>query len=197
TASYLAALNAGDKVSLSADRLLRSGAAMKALLDDLVDFNRTKLGLGVNVAPSDIDLSAVVNDELEQFRGAHPERQIELATSGDCRGRWDGARLQQLVRNLVANAIRYGSPETAIRVELRGGPDELHIEVTNSGSTIGPTTVAEIFDPLKRAAARSDDGDPRAGLGLGLFIVREIATAHGGTVEVRSGDGETTFAVSL
>jgi signal transduction histidine kinase len=197
TSSYLAALNAGEQVSVSADRLIRSGAAMQALLDDLVDFNRTKLGLGVKVVPSDIDLAAVVTDELEQLRGAHPSRRIELSASGDSGGRWDGARLQQLVRNLVSNAIRYGSPDTAVRVALRGEEAEVRVEVTNSGLTIDPSALSQLFDPLKRGAAYGDTHDAWGGLGLGLFIVREIARAHGGEVEARSDGGETTFAVRL
>ena len=82
TASYLAALNAGEQVSAAAARLIRSGAAMRALLDDLVDFNRTRLGLGINVVPSDIDLAAAVADEVEQLRAAHPRRKIELTVTG-------------------------------------------------------------------------------------------------------------------
>jgi signal transduction histidine kinase len=197
TSSYLAALNAGEQVSMSAARLIRSGAAMQALLDDLVDFNRTKLGLGVKVVPSDIDLAAVVTDELEQLRGAHPSRQIELAASGDSSGRWDGARVQQLVRNLVSNAIRYGSPDTAVRVALRGEESEVRVEVTNSGPTIDPSVLSQIFDPLKRGSANGDSHDAWGGLGLGLFIVREIARAHGGDVAVRSDGEETTFTVRL
>jgi signal transduction histidine kinase len=146
TTSYLAALNAGEQVSVSAARLIRSGGAMQALLDDLVDFNRTKLGLGLNVAPSDIDLAAVVTDELEQLRGAYPNRQIELTATGDHRGRWDGARLQQLVRNLVSNAIKYGSPDTPIRVVLSGKKADIRLEVTNSGPTIDASTLSQIFD---------------------------------------------------
>jgi hypothetical protein len=197
TASYLAALNAGEEVSVSAARLIRSGAAMQALLDDLQDFNRTRLGLGIKVVPSDIDVVAVVTDELEQWRGAHPNRQIELAATGDSRGRWDGARLQQLVRNLVSNAIQYGSPDTAVRVGLRGEEAEVRVEVTNSGPTLSPSALSQIFDPLKRGSAQGDSRDARGGLGLGLFIVREIAKAHGGEVEVRFDGGETTFAVRL
>jgi signal transduction histidine kinase len=197
TASYLAALNAGEQVSVSAARLIRSGAAMQALLDDLVDFNRTKLGLGLNVEPSDIDLAAVVADELEQLRGAYPNRQIELTVAGDNRGRWDGARLQQLVRNLVSNAIRYGFPDTLIRVMLSGNKAAVRLEVTNSGPTIDASALSKIFEPLKRGSAQGDKHDAQGGLGLGLFIVREIAEAHGGEVEVRSGGGETTFAVCL
>ena len=95
TASYLAALNAGADVSEAASRLIRSGASMKALLDDLVDFNRTKLGLGINIALANVDLAIVFADELEQLRGAHPGRRLELEVVGDTRGRWDGLRLQQ------------------------------------------------------------------------------------------------------
>jgi signal transduction histidine kinase len=197
TSSYLAALNAGEQVSTSAARLIRSGSAMQALLDDLVDFNRTKLGLGVKVVPSDIDLAVVVDDELEQLRGAHPSRRIELSASGDSHGRWDGARLQQLVRNLVSNAIRHGSPDTAVRVALCGEDAEVRVEVTNSGLTVDPSALSQLFDPLRRGAAYGDSHDLAGGLGLGLFIVREIAKAHGGEVEARSDEGETTFVVRL
>jgi len=197
TASYLSALNAGDQVSVAADRLIRSGASMQALLDDLVDFNRTKLGLGVKVVPSEIDLAAVVADELDQLRGAHPNRRIELAATGDNRGRWDGARLQQLLRNLVANAIRYGVLDTPVRVALRGEEADVRLEVTNRGPAIDLPDLSEIFDPLTRGSAQGNSRDAQGGLGLGLFIVREIAKAHGGEVEVRSGGGETTFAVRL
>jgi signal transduction histidine kinase len=197
TASGLAALNAGQQVSAAAARLIRSGAAMQTLLDDLVDFNRARLGLGIRVVPSDMDLAAVVADELEQWRGAHPDRRIELAATGDHRGRWDGARLQQLLRNVVSNATRYGFPDTPVRVALRGEEADVRLEVTNRGPTIEPSDLSQIFDPLKRGSARGDSHDAQSGLGLGLFIVREIARAHGGEVEVRSGGGETTFAVRL
>jgi signal transduction histidine kinase len=196
TASYLAALNAGELVSAAAARLIRSGASMQALLDDLADFNRTKLGLGINVTRSEIDLAVPVADELEQSRGAHPQRPIELAVSGDCRGQWDGLRLQQSLRNLVSNAIKYGMPDTPVRVALRGEERDVCLEVTNRGPAIHPSTLSEIFDPLKRGTAQGDRDD-QGNLGLGLFIVREVARAHGGEVEVRSHEGETTFAIRL
>ena len=197
TASYLSALNAGEQVSTAATRLVRSGASMQSLLDDLVDFNRTRLGLGVKVVPTDIDLAAVVADELEQLRGAHPSRCIELNATGDNRGRWDGARLQQMLRNLVVNAIQYGATNTPVRVGLRGDKSEVRIEVANTGPPIEPAALREIFDPLKRGSAQENNQVAGGGLGLGLFIVREIAKAHGGETEVRSQSGETVFAVRL
>jgi len=196
TASHLAALNAGEQVSQAAARLIRSGTSMQALLDDLVDFNRTKLGLGLEVTPSDIDLASVVADEVEQLRGAHPRQRIELEATGDTRGRWDGSRLQQLLRNLVSNAIKYGTPNTPVRVALRGEEADVRLEVTNSGPPIDPSALNGIFDPLTRGSGPTDSHYGRDGLGLGLFIVREIAKAHGGAVEARS-DGETTLALRL
>ena len=119
TAQYLTALNAGASVSEAASRLSRSGASMKALLADLIDFNRTKLGVGIHIALADVDLAAQFTDELEQLRGAHPSRQIELEIIGDTRGLWDGRRLQQLLRNLVVNVtVRSDKGETVFAVRL-------------------------------------------------------------------------------
>jgi signal transduction histidine kinase len=197
TASYLRTLNAGEQVSVAAERLIRSGASIQTLLDDLVDFNRTSLGLGLKIVPSDIDLAAEVADELEQLRGAYHDRQIELSASGNNHGRWDAARMKQMLRNLVSNAIAYGSPNTPVRVILCGEEAAVRLEVTNSGSPIDPATARQMFRPLKRGSTEDYSRDFPSNLGLGLFIVREIAKAHGGKIEVQSAEGETTFAVLL
>jgi len=197
TASYLAALNAGAEVSEAASRLIRSGASMKGLLDDLVDFNRTKLGLGINIALADVDLAAAFADELEQLRGAHPGRRLELEVVGDTRGRWDGMRLQQLLRNLVSNAIKYGAPGEPVRVVLTGEEADVRIAVVNSGPAIQRSALDEIFDPLRRGPAKPDSHRIDDGLGLGLYIVREVARAHGGEVDARSDNAETVFVVRL
>lgn len=197
TAQYLSALNAGANVSEAAARLIRSGASMKALLDDLIDFNRTTLGLGIKIDAAEGDLATLLKDELEQLRAAHPSRQIELEISGDTRGLWDGVRLQQLVRNLVVNAIRYGAADTPIQVVLTGDAANVTIEVKNSGPAIEKGLLKQIFDPLKRGLGQSNSNDSGAGLGLGLYIVREIARAHGGEATVRSDNEETVFTVRL
>ncbi len=199
TAQYLTALNAGASVSEAASRMGRSGASMKALLDELTDFNRTKLGLGLHVALADVDLAALFADELEQLRGAHPSRQIELEIIGDTRGVWDGLRLQQLLRNLVVNAIIHGTADAPVHVVLTGEEAGVTIEVKNSGLTIENAILNQIFDPLKRGVRQGNGNDSGVGvgLGLGLYIVREVAVAHGGEVTVRSDNGETVFAVRL
>jgi signal transduction histidine kinase len=115
--------------------------------------------------------------------------------AGDTRGRWDGLRLQQLLRNLVSNAITYGAPDAPVRVVLTGEEADVRFEVTNSGPAIERSALDQIFDPLKRGHAQTDSYN--TGLGLGLYIVREIARAHGGEVDVSSDKAGTVFAVRL
>jgi signal transduction histidine kinase len=197
TASYLGALNAGDRVSVAAARLIRSGARIQALLDDLSDFNRSKLGLGINVLPTEVDLAGVLADELDELRAIHPRRQLELHVSGDLRGVWDGRRLQQLLQNLVLNAIKYGAQDTAVRVEVTGDATHVRIDVRNRGPAIERATLACIFDPLTRGPDHQGEYDKAGSLGLGLYIASEIAKAHHGAIQARSDETETSFSVSL
>ena len=83
----------------------------------------------INIALANVDLAIVFADELEQLRGAYPARPLELELVGDTRGRWDGLRLQQLLRNLVSNAIKYGAPDTPVRVVLTGEEADVRLEV--------------------------------------------------------------------
>jgi len=197
TASYLAALNAGTQISEAASRLISGGARMKALLDDLLDFSRTKLGMGINIVPTDVDMAKLFGDELEQLRAAYPDQRLELEVAGDSRGLWDGLRLQQLLGNLVVNAIKYGAPDTPVRVVVAGQEADLRFEVRNSGPAIQRSTLDQMFDPLKRDPRRAGRYDEESSLGLGLYIAREIATAHGGKIEARSDKTETVFTVRL
>jgi len=197
TAAYLAALNAGVDVSQAASRLIRSGARMQALLDDLVDFNRTRLGLGINIAPTNVDLATIFANELEQMGAAHPDRQLEFEAAGNTRGFWDGPRLQQVLSNLVLNAIKYGAPGAPVRVAVIGERTRVLFEVRNSGPAIEASTMGRIFDPLSRGPGQDLNDTRTDGLGLGLYIAREIAKAHGGDIEARSDETETVFAVHL
>jgi len=194
TAHYLAALNAGDKVSEAATRLINSGARMKALLDDLLDFNRTKLGLGVNIARAPVDIRSLFADQAEELRGAHPDHPLALEVRGDCKGMWDGHRLEQLLANLVTNAMKYGTPRAPVRVLVTGEESDVRLEVINIGPAIDPAILGQIFEPLTRGDQRaSADGS----LGLGLYIAREIVKAHGGEITARSDGSETAFTARL
>jgi len=197
TAQYLGELNLGAEVSEAVAVIISGGASITALLDDLLDYNRSKLGVGINVKPADVDLAPIFTAEVELQRRANPQRRIELHVEGMTKGRWDGARLQQVLRNLLANAIQHGRDGEPVAVTLRGEESAVHFEVKNHGPTIDASSYGEIFDPLRRGPSRDGGGGYSTNLGLGLFIVREVVKAHGGHVEVRSVDEETVFAVHL
>ena len=193
TARYLAQLNAGAEVSDAARRLVHSGAHLQGLIDDLVDFNRANLGLGIPIVPSQVDLGKISAEEVEQVRAAYPHSRVQLDVAGECQGLWDGRRVQQLLGNLIVNAIHHGEPDAPVRVAVTAGEAGARIEVSNRGPAIDAATLMQLFQPLKRGTA-----DKRhSGLGLGLYIVREIAKGHGGTAEARSDDRETVFTVVL
>ena len=194
TARYLAALNAGHKVSDAAARLINSGARMKALLDDLLDYNRTRLGLGIEIARTQVNLGNLLVAQVEELRAAHPEHSLTLEVRGDCNGMWDGRRLEQMLANLVANAMKYGTPRAPVHIVITGNESDVRLEVINIGSPIDPAVLDLIFEPLNRGEQRgSTDGS----LGLGLYIAREIVKAHGGEITARSDDSETIFTARL
>jgi signal transduction histidine kinase len=138
----------------------------------------------------------VVAEKLQQLRAAYPRHRLELSVSDDVKASCDGRRLQQVLGNLVENAIKHESAEAPVRVAVIGRESDFLLEVRNSGPAIEPSMLAHMFEPLvrgtKHAAASGDQG-----LGLGLYIAREIAKAHGGEIEVQSDVTETVFAVRL
>jgi signal transduction histidine kinase len=194
TASYLAAINAGEPVSNAAGVLVRSGQRMQALLDDLVDLNRVTLGVGLRINPEAVDLADVLRESVAQLRAANPQREIELSVAGDTRGEFDVHRIQQVLDNLVMNAIAHGSDDRPIQVAIEGEADEVRVLVTNSGRPIDPEALGRIFDPLARAAG-AEPGSRH--LGLGLFIARQITDAHRGTIDVQSDAEGTEFSIRL
>ena len=197
TAAYLARVDAGPEVKAAVGRLTNSSARLNALLDDLTDFNRAKLGLGIHIVRAPIDLADVFTREVQQMRAVHPGRRIELVVHGDVRGEWDGHRLSQLLGNLVSNAIRYGSDQAPVEVSVAGEGSSVRLEVRNAGPAIDPETLAQMFDPLRRGSADPDLPGSDNNLGLGLFITREIALAHDGTIGATSDATATIFTARL
>jgi len=197
TAQHLAKLDDGKQVSAAAARLIRSGARMQGLLDDMLDFSRTKLGLGIRVAPAPVDVAALVADELEQVRVAHGTQRVELNVNGDTGALCDGRRIQQMLGNLVGNAIKYGEPAGAVQVTVTGGDREISIAVGNHGPAIPPSFLCRVFEPLERGPGAETRPGSEDSLGLGLYIASEIAHAHGGDVAARSDESETVFTVRL
>ena len=172
----------------------QSARRMNEMIGTLLDFTRLRFHGSLPITLAEISLDEVVRGVVAELQAAHPRREIALSVAGSLRGHWDPGRMAQVLANLVANALSHGAHESAVRITLADEGDAVLMSVSNGGPTIPSTLVARLFEPFQQA--ESPGGKPR-GLGLGLFIVREIVRAHGGTIEVRSGDDLTTFAVKL
>jgi signal transduction histidine kinase len=181
--------------------VLRSVVQMKALLDDLVEYTRHRLGSGLTVELAPLHLEQFARDTMGEIEAVSPGRELNLEVLGDTEGQWDARRLHQALSNLVFNALKYGYPDSAVHVRVDGrGRDEVLLTVENTGKPIPPELLTRIFEPLVRTEEQQHNGESQvagADLGLGLYVVREIATAHGGTVDVSSNDSVTRFELRL
>jgi len=144
-----------------------------------------------------VDLAEAFSAELEQLRVANPGRSIGLQANGQVSGVWDVNRLNQLLGNLVVNALKYGAFSSPVRVVLNGLPGEVTFSVHNHGARIEQSMLAQIFEPLKRGLDGRFVSGGDGSLGLGLYIAREIAVAHGGAIAATSDENETVFTVRL
>ena len=178
------------------ERIERAARRMSEMIATLLDFTKVRGNrrLLLSIAPADLaEVSRAVIDEL---RTLHPDRTIALEIHGDTRGRWDAARLAQVVSNLVGNAVTHGAADAPVSVALDAGGDALTLRVHNGGPAIPPALVPTLFEPFRRGLERP--AGARHGLGLGLFIVKQIVLAHGGDVGVESTEeGGTSFLVRL
>jgi signal transduction histidine kinase len=180
----------------NAERILSAGRRMARMIQELLDFARARQAGGIPVTVGPADLAAIAGRIVDEQGDASPGRQLRLEVRGDPVGRWDADRLEQLVSNLLANAVSHGSPEAPITIGVDGtAPGRVSLTFHNAGA-IPPELLPTLFEPFRRSEPR--DATRREGLGLGLYIVKQIALAHGGRIDVRSepGDG-TTFTVEL
>ncbi len=175
--------------------ILTSGQRMTTMIDQLLDFTRARSGGGIEMELQAADLGKLLQEAVGELEVAHPDWAIHREIRGNQRGTWDSHRLLQVISNLVGNAGQHGGARAPIRVSLDGtDPERVILEVRNEG-TIPQDLLPLLFEPFRRAQHR---GERSEGLGLGLFIVREIIHAHGGKVEVSSAeDAGTAFRVEL
>jgi len=182
--------------STTAARILRSGARMDLLIGDLLDFTRSRLGAGIPIAPAEMDLEAACRQTVDEIAAFHPSCTVTFEAIGPLRGSWDGARIAQALSNLLGNAVQHGSQNGAIEVSLRGEADQVVLSVHNKGQTIPKRHMQHIFDPFRQIGLDDSKGS-RSSVGLGLYIVQTIVTAHGGTIDVDSTENGTTFRARL
>lgn len=179
-----------------ASRILRGVRRIERLANDLAVLVRQRANQTLPLTKTKLDLGVICEEALEEAKASHLDVVFEVQRLGDLTGNWDRERLTEVVANLAVNAIVHAS---AKRVDLKiedQGPFVM-LNVTNQGSPIPADMLESIFEPLVYHH-HQNSSEPSKGLGLGLFIVREIAHAHGGTVQVSSSASEgTTFSVRL
>jgi PAS domain S-box-containing protein len=185
---------AAGAVGTRLDGALRQTERLALLVERLLDVSRIASGR-LELSPELCDLSALVRQVAEDFRepasAAGSELRLHLAERAE--GSWDRLRLEQVLVNLMSNAVKYGAGRP-ISVRLESAGDRVRIDVVDEGIGIAPEDLARIFTRFERAAPTRNYG----GLGLGLYISRHIVEGHGGKIQVTSRPGHgSTFSIEL
>jgi sigma-B regulation protein RsbU (phosphoserine phosphatase) len=192
--ALLSGTNLSETQQRTLDRLARATERANHLISDLLDFTQSRLGKGLSVVLAPIDLHDIISHALDELVLVYPRRELRHVRSGtgDCRA--DRNRMAQLVGNLISNAMTYGDPNAPVTVTSSVAASTCTIAVHNAGTPIPPEVQARIFQPMTRGT----DTNAGRSVGLGLFIVQEIARAHGGSVQVKSTAEEgTTFVATM
>lgn len=178
------------------DGVARSARRINQMVADLLEFARVSFGEAIPVQRVAMDIDPLVRDVVAEVRASNPGCDIRTDVTGDLQGEWDRERLFQALTNLVSNAVQHGSANAPILVAATGEPDAVVISVQNRGPTIGSEQLARMFQGMNGVART--EGHDRRHLGLGLYIVDKIVTAHGGAIQVQSTDAQgTTFTLRL
>lgn len=187
-----------DRVQQIGIRVKRSAATMNGMVNDLLALARTQLGEGIAILREECDLLEMCQWAIEDANAAHPRAQFDLHATGELMGAFDQPRLQQLLTNLAINAAQYGAPSTPINVHIVGEPDRVLLTVQNRGQTIPEDVLPTLFTSLMQTSEHAIGQRPRSSLGLGLYISKQIATAHGGDISATSDDlNGTEFRVHI
>ena len=181
--------------SKTAGRIINAGTRMDGLIGDLLDFTRTRLGTGIPIKRGETNLEILCRQTIDELTAFHPGCVVTFTASGELVGSWDAGRIAQALSNLVGNALQHGAA-APVDVTLRGDGDQVTLTVHNLGKPIPQSQLRDIFNPFKQIEPGSTSKDARS-IGLGLFIVNAIVTAHQGSIDVESGQRGTTFTVRL
>lgn len=176
-------------------RMMRSAKRMELLVENVLDLARGRLGGGIPLEKADVkDLDARLRHVVDELRSNHPARTITLDSRLKGVVRCDQNRVEQAISNLLGNAVEHGDRAEPIDVVIDERDDDLVVTVRNGGKLS-----QEMHQHLWKPFHRGEGGRSQRGLGLGLFIVAEIAKAHGGSVHAATTDGhiEFTFAIPL
>jgi len=176
-----------------AGRIMTSADRMTRMIEQLLDLARVRQGRGLSLVLRPTHIGEICRQVVQEVEEANPHSTLELHESGDLSGHWDSDRLAQVVSNLVGNAVKHGAPGAPIVITVDGTDGVVRLRVQNRG-VIHPEALPTLFEAFKQAGTSRTQ---RRGLGLGLFIAREIARAHGGDITVQVSEELTTFELVL
>jgi signal transduction histidine kinase len=175
-------------------RIDKSARRMGQMVNDLLDFTRTRFGDAIPITCDDMDATQMVRDVVAEVSTRYPATRLAVDARGAVRGRWDHARLTQALTNLVTNAVQHGAARSRIKIATHATEEEAVISVQNMGPVIRDEDLPSLFEAGPNADSKPSDGH----LGLGLYIVERIVAAHAGRIDVTSNDTEgTTFTIHL
>jgi signal transduction histidine kinase len=175
----------------------RSVALMSSMIQDLLEYTRTRLGKGIPITPTAGDLTDNCKEAFNEVSLVHPQTAFRFEAEAGLEGMFDAQRMQQVVSNLLNNAVQHGQRGSPVILIVRAEGASLVVQVKNRGRPIAPELMQVIFDPLVQIPAEEPDADRFTNLGLGLFIAREIVVAHAGTIKASSNGEETEFTVEI
>lgn len=177
-------------------QIVESARKMDALVHDLLEFSSTRLGAKMVVSPAWADFGELCAEVVREMELMHPGREFVFRRDGDLGGMWDAARLRQMISNLLGNAVQHGAGGTPVMVSASGNETEVCLTVGNQGEPIPRESLPWIFEPMMRVP-KAGSSLSRGNIGLGLFIVREVVTAHGGAIDVHSDPEGTVFTARV
>lgn len=192
--------SATDNTRIQAGQIRRSAREMGTMISDLLEYSRTHLGKGIPVVVHEANISSICRQSLEEVRSGQPEREFLLNVPESLAGKVDAARLRQALSNLLNNAVQHGDADSPITLAARAEGDLIALSVRNMGTPIPPESLQVIFDPLVQLSEKSaiKASLHATNLGLGLFIAREVARGHDGTIDaVSTQEGGTIFTIRL
>ncbi|MRG90903.1 ATP-binding protein [Polyangium spumosum] len=174
---------------------LRSLTRADRMVSDLLDVQRIRAGERLPLSRERCDILDIVRELFAELSQQHGDRLVLTTPEGPTTGSWGREELRRAFWNLASNALKYGSAGGPVRFTVRSLPDHVEVEVHNEGPPIPVDEQARLFEPFTRA--RHEHAAP-GGWGLGLAIVRGVAEAHGGSVDVESAPGRgTSFTMRL
>lgn len=183
-----------DKANKLAALIERSAKRMNGMIENTLDFARTRLGAGLSMSRVvTVDIGPSLEQIVAEARAIWPERVINsnivISQPVFC----DAQRIAQMFSNLLANALSHSNPESPVWVQADNDDGGFKLSISNLCEPIDPTLLARLFQPYERASGRSG----QQGLGLGLYISSEIAKAHEGTLKVTSSTEKTCFTFHM